>query len=65
MLKLFRKRTCSKIICLIIFRLGTPIAMDQLGYTEEEAIEKVGIVLSAGCVLTALACASAGPIAKR
>jgi hypothetical protein len=39
--------------------------MDQLGYTEEEAIEKVGIVLSAGCVLTALACASAGPIAKR
>lgn len=47
------------------WRLGTPIAMDQLAYTEEEAIEKVGIVLSAGCVLTALSFISSGPIAKR
>lgn len=39
--------------------------MDQLGYTEEEAVKKVGIVLSVGCILTAMSFASSGPVARR
>lgn len=39
--------------------------MDLLGYTEEEAVQKVGILLSTACVLTAFAFASSGPLAKR
>lgn len=39
--------------------------MDQLAYSHEEAVEKVGIVLSIGCVLTALSFASSSAVAKR
>ena len=41
------------------------MAIDQLGYTDEEAVEKVGIVFSAGCALTAVSFACSGPLAKR
>jgi len=47
------------------FRLATPLAIDQLGYTDQEAVEKVGIVFSAGCALTAVSFACSGPLAKR
>jgi len=39
--------------------------MDQLAYSDEEAVEKVGIVLSVGCVLTALTFASSSAVARR
>jgi hypothetical protein len=46
-------------------RLATPIAMDQLGYSDDEAVKKVGIVLSIGCILTVLSFAASGPLARR
>lgn len=39
--------------------------MDQLGYSDEEAVKKVGIVLSVGCILTILSFASSGPLARK
>ncbi len=50
---------------MTISSLATPMAMDLLGYTEEEAVQKVGILLSTACVLTAFAFALSGPLAKR
>ncbi|EFX78735.1 hypothetical protein DAPPUDRAFT_245849 [Daphnia pulex] len=50
---------------LILFRLATPIAMDQLAYTDDEAVKKVGIVLSIGCILTVVSFAASGPLARR
>jgi len=52
-------------ILILIETLATPIAMDQLACSHEEAVEKVGIVLSIGCVLTALSFASSSAVAKR
>jgi hypothetical protein len=46
-------------------RLATPIAMDQLAYTDDEAVKKVGIVLSIGCILTVISFAASGPLARR
>jgi hypothetical protein len=54
-----------KILFKKSFRLATPLAIDQLGYTDQEAVEKVGIVFSAGCALTAVSFACSGPLAKR
>jgi hypothetical protein len=39
--------------------------MDQLGYSDDEAVKKVGIVLSIGCILTVLSFAASGPLARR
>lgn len=39
--------------------------MDQLAYTEAEAVKKVGIVLSVGTILTVISFACSSPIAKR
>jgi len=52
-------------ILILVETLATPITMDQLAYSDVEAVEKVGIVLSIGCVLTALAFASSSAIARR
>lgn len=46
-------------------RLATPVAMDQLGYSDDEAVKKVGIVLSIGCILTVISFALSGPLARR
>ncbi|XP_057380546.1 major facilitator superfamily domain-containing protein 8-like [Daphnia carinata] len=52
-------------ILIMIETLATPIAMDQLGYSDDEAVKKVGIVLSIGCILTVISFASSGPLARR
>ncbi|XP_046639325.1 major facilitator superfamily domain-containing protein 8-like [Daphnia pulicaria] len=52
-------------ILIMIETLATPIAMDQLAYTDDEAVKKVGIVLSIGCILTVISFAASGPLARR
>ena len=46
-------------------RLATPLAIEQLGYSDDEAVRSVGIVFSIGCALTAVSYAVSSPLARR
>ena len=46
-------------------RLATPLAIDQWGWTEEDAVLYLGIILASGGVLSAFFFGSIGPLSKR
>lgn len=45
--------------------LGTPLCMDQFGWTESEAVLYIGILLAAGGLITVACFWAVGPLSKR
>lgn len=52
-------------VTLSISRLGTPMCMDQFGWTEEETVVKFGILIASTGVMCVILYASVGPLCKR
>jgi len=52
-------------ILISVETLATPLAIEQLGYSDDEAVRSVGIVFSIGCALTAVSYAVSSPLARR
>ena len=46
-------------------RLGTPLVMDQFGWSESEAILYLGILMTVGGAISVVTFAAVGPLAKR
>ena len=49
----------------LIFRLGTPLVMDQFGWSESDAILYLGIMMTVGGIVCVVAFVSVGPLARR
>lgn len=50
---------------VLLETLASPIALHQWGWSQEDTIRILGIILSAGAVLAAFCFASIGPLSKR
>ena len=50
---------------LLFFRLGTPLCMDQFGWSEEDTVLYFGILVASLGVMSVILFASIGPLTKR
>ncbi|TRY68880.1 hypothetical protein TCAL_11023 [Tigriopus californicus] len=50
---------------VILETLGTPLCIDQFGWTESEAILYLGIAMSVGGIISVICFATVGPLSKR
>ena len=66
----------AAIICLVTFftyifnfvlieTLGTPLCMDQFGWSEEETVLKFGVLIAVASVMCVFLFATVGPLCKR
>ena len=50
---------------LLFSRLGTPLCMDQFGWSEEDTVLYFGILVASLGVMSVILFASIGPLTKR
>lgn len=50
---------------MILETLGTPLSMDQFGWSKAASLKNMGIVMSGGAVLSIVTFASIGPLCRR